>query len=201
MEPLSMRLNGQFTQYDPQEWRDGYDMTVNVGLGTGETFEQMQYLQQIAGAQMALMQSPMGGRVVTEANVYQTQARIAEKAGFKNPGEFWTDPSKLPPRPPPPPPPELMKAQAEMQFKQQDMQMKGAQLQADMQHQQQTAAIELQKAQVELQIKQAELELKRQALQLKAEEAALDAQIAQQRAVMQASDDMARAQRIQNDGY
>lgn len=201
MEPLSMRLNGGFTQYDPQEWRDGYDMTVNVGLGTGDNFEQMQYLQQIAAAQMAMMQSPMGGRIVNEANVYKTHARIAEKAGFKNPGEFWTDPTQLPPRPPPPPPPEVIKAQAEMQFKQQDMQMKGAQLQADMQHQQQTAAIELQKAQVELQIKQAELELKRQALQLKAEEAALDAQIAQQRAVMQASDDMARAQRIQNDGY
>lgn len=201
MEPMSMRLNGSFAQYDPQEWRDGYDMTINVGLGTGDTFEQMQYLQQIAGAQMALMQSPMGGRVVTEANVYQAQARIAEKAGFKNPGEFWTDPSKLPPRPPPPPPPELLKAQAEMQFRQQDMQMKGAQLQADMQHQQQTAAIELQQAQVELEIKRAELEIKRQALQLKADEAALDAQIAQQRAVMQASDDMARAQRIRNDGY
>ena len=88
MEQLSFRLNGKFVRYDPQEWRDGYDMSINVGIGTGDKMAQAQYLQQIAQAQFALLQGPMGGRVVTEQNIFATQARIAENAGFKNPAEF-----------------------------------------------------------------------------------------------------------------
>lgn len=104
MEKLSFRLNGEFVQYDPQEWRDGYDMTVNVGIGQGDEIQQAQMLQQIAAAQFALMQSPLAGRVVTEANIFATQARIAENAGFKNPAEFWTDPKGMPPPQPQPDP-------------------------------------------------------------------------------------------------
>lgn len=114
MEKLSFRLNNKFVQYDPQEWRDGYDMSINVGIGTGDRLQQAAYLQQISQVQLMLMNSPMGGRVVTEANVYNLQARIAENAGFKNPAEFWTDPSQIPPAQPQPSP-EQIKQQAEAQ--------------------------------------------------------------------------------------
>jgi hypothetical protein len=114
MDKLSFRLNGKFVQYDPQEWRDGYDLSINVGIGTGDKMQQAQYLAQISQVQLALMQTPMAGRVVTEKNVYALQARIAENAGFKNPAEFWTDPSQVPP-PQPQPSPEQIKQQAEAQ--------------------------------------------------------------------------------------
>ena len=120
MEKLSFRLSNEFVQYDPQEWRDGYDMSINVGIGTGDKMAQAAYLQQIAQAQFALLQSPLGGRVVTEANIYATQARIAENAGFKNPAEFWTDPSNMPPPPPPPPDPKMQIEMAKMQAAQQE---------------------------------------------------------------------------------
>lgn len=123
MEKLSFRLNGKFVQYDPQEWRDGYDMSINVGIGTGDKMQQAQYLAQISQVQLALMNSPMAGRVVTEQNVYALQARIAENAGFKNPAEFWTDPSQVPPPPPPGPPPEVQLEQIKQQGRLQEKQM------------------------------------------------------------------------------
>jgi len=119
MEKLSFRLSNNFVQYDPQEWRDGYDMSINVGIGTGDKMAQAAYLQQIAQAQFALLQSPLGGRVVTEANIYATQARIAENAGFKNPTEFWTDPSQMPP-PQPQPDPKMQLEMAKVQAQQQE---------------------------------------------------------------------------------
>lgn len=150
MEKLSFRLNGKFVQYDPQEWRDGYDMSINVGIGTGDRMQQSAYLQQIAQAQFALLQSPLGGRVVTEANVFAVQARIAENAGFKNPAEFWTDPSQMPP-PQPQPSPEQIKQQAEAQkiqfqaqqakeLKQMDLQDSAYKFQAEMQMQKEVDA-------------------------------------------------------------
>jgi hypothetical protein len=126
MEKLSIRLNGNYVQYDPQEWRDGYDMTINVGIGQGDEIQQAAMLQQIAGAQMALMQSPMGGRVVTEANIFEAQSAIAENAGFKNPARFWTDPQSLPPPQPPPPDPKMQLEQAKMQAAAQEAQAKRA---------------------------------------------------------------------------
>lgn len=117
MEKLSFRLNGAFVQFDPQEWRDQYDMTINVGIGQGDEIQQAAMLQQIAQAQMAYLQSPLGGRVVTEQNVFAVQAKIAENAGFKNPAEFWTDPAKLPPPQPPAPDPKIALEQAKLEQK------------------------------------------------------------------------------------
>lgn len=34
MEKMVFRLRNEFVEYDPNEWRDFYDMTINVGLGT-----------------------------------------------------------------------------------------------------------------------------------------------------------------------
>lgn len=175
IEKLSFRLSNKFVQYDPQEWRDGYDMSINVGIGTGDKMQQAAYLQQIAQAQFALLQSPLGGRVVTEANVYAAQARITENAGFKNPAEFWTDPSQLPPQQPQPSPDQI-KAQAEAQkiqfqaqhdkeLKAMDLQDSAYKFQAEMQVQKEVDANrqewEARQKTLELQ-QQAQLEAQRQ---------------------------------------
>lgn len=129
MEPLSMRLNGKFVQYDPSEWRDGYDMTVNVGLGTGDKVEQQQMLMTIAQAQAAVASSPFAAKLLTPKNVYNLQKRVAETAGFKSAEEFWTDPDTVPPQPQQPNP-QVMVEQAKLQADQQKTQ---AQMQADAQ--------------------------------------------------------------------
>lgn len=104
MEAISYRLNGNFVRYDPQEWRDQYDMTVNVGIGTGDVQQQSQFLQQIAQAQAAVAQSPYAKQLLSPKQVFNVQARLAENAGFKNPTEFWLDPDSVPPAEPQPNP-------------------------------------------------------------------------------------------------
>lgn len=120
MEEISFQLNGKFVRYNPQEWRDQFNMTINVGIGIGDVQQQQQFLMQIAQAQAMAMGSPLGGKLVTPKNIFNTQVRLAENAGFKNPGEFWTDPGEGPVQTPPPPPdPKVMLEQAKLQQTQQ----------------------------------------------------------------------------------
>jgi hypothetical protein len=80
-------------QYDPQEWRDGYDLTINVGLGTGDKEQNMLAFQQIAMVQEKLIGAGMSD-LVTKDNIYKLAARMTENAGFKEVNEFFTEPQQ-----------------------------------------------------------------------------------------------------------
>jgi hypothetical protein len=168
LDKLAFRVNGSFVEVDPQGWRDQYDMSIHVGIGTGDRAQQSAYLAQMAQSQAMVAQSPFAAQLLSPSNVYNLQARLAENAGFLNPGEFWTDPSTVPP-PQPQPSPDQLKAQqsmAELQFKaQQDQQKFQADIQMRMQVDQNRQEYEARQKQLELQ-QQAELE------QLKAQMAA-----------------------------
>jgi hypothetical protein len=152
MEKLSFRLNGSFVSYDPQEWRDQFDMTVNVGIGTGDVQQQAAMLQQIAAAQFAVMQTPVGAQLVDAQTLHATQARICENAGFKNPGEFWKDPATSePPQMPPPPDPTIVKTQMTLQA---DAQKTQATMQTDAQKFQAQLAFDAQQAQLDRESKE-----------------------------------------------
>ena len=150
MEDISFRLNGKFVSINPQEWRDQYDMTINVGLGTGDDVQKSQMLVQIAQAQAAVAQSPYAERLLNPKKIYNVQARLAETAGFKNPGEFWVDPDSLPPAQPKqaPPDPKILLEQAKLQN---DVHKTQAEMQ-----------IEQQQGAMELEFKRQEAELNRQ---------------------------------------
>ena len=126
METLSFRLKGQFVQYDPQEWRNQYDMSINVGLGTGNKETQAMSLAQIEAAQMAAVQGGGMGLLVTPKNLYNLQTQKVRLAGFQNVDDFWTDPGENMPKKPQQPSPEEIKAQA-------DQQKRATELQADQQ--------------------------------------------------------------------
>jgi hypothetical protein len=188
MEEISFRLHGNFVQYDPQNWRDQYDMTINVGIGTGDVQQQSVFLAQMAQAQAVVAQSPLGGKLITPKNIYNLQARLAENAGFKNPGEFWTDPGDGPMEPPPPPPPDprVMLAQAQLQNDQQktqaEMQIGQQKTQAEMQAEQQRFEMKLQFDAQQAELKrQHELELEAMRIQAKQQECSFNAAIANQR--------------------
>lgn len=102
---MTIRLRDEFVEVDPRAWANGFDMTVNVGLGTGNKDQQLVHLNAIAQAQFAMLQA--GLPVVTPKNIYNAQTKIVENAGFKNVEEFWTDPEQMPPSPPPPPDPRI----------------------------------------------------------------------------------------------
>jgi hypothetical protein len=172
MEQLAFRLNNKFVQYDPQEWRDQFDMTINVGLGSSDQQQKIMMLGQMMQAQMALMATPFGPQLVSPKTVYNLQARIAENAGFKNPQEFWVDPDTIPPQPPQEPQPdplvmaEQVKAQAQGQKAQAEMQFEAQKVQAEMTADQQKAVAEMtlakQKFEMELAFKAQESEKDRQ---------------------------------------
>lgn len=121
MEPISMRLRGEFVQLDPNEWTDAYDMTTNVGTGTGDTEKQMAVLTQITALQAQVMATAAGPMFVTPQQVYNASAKRIQLAGFKNVGEYLTDPGPQAkfPTPPPPPQPQVevakINAQADLQ--------------------------------------------------------------------------------------
>jgi hypothetical protein len=98
IDKLSFRLRNEFVQLDPNEWRDWYDMTINVGLGTGDKQQQAAHLQMILQNQMQLMQMGLAG----PKEVHATMSKMTENAGFKNIGDFWIDPMKNPTTPPAP---------------------------------------------------------------------------------------------------
>ncbi len=184
MEKLAFRLRDQFVEYDPNEWRDWYDMTVNVGLGSGDAQQKMAALQMIAQNQMALM--PMG--LSDPEKIYHTQSKMAEAAGFKDVQNFFSDPKGKTPPPPPPNPMiqiEQMKQQgiaAGNQFKaQQDMQKMQIESQVqDQQHQREMQRdMEVERNKQEMQARdsqfQAQLEVQKESQRMQMEEASKQA--------------------------
>ncbi len=127
MDKIAFRMNGKFVAYDPQEWRDAYDMTINVGIGTGDKEQQTMMLAGIEAAQVGAIQGGGMGVLVTPRNIYNLQKRKVELAGFKDVNEFWTQPpEQMPPQQPPPPDPKVQLEGAKLQ--QSDQQFQAEQL-------------------------------------------------------------------------
>lgn len=105
VDKLFFELRGEFVEIDPNEWIDGYDMSVNVGLGTGDREAQEKALAEEFQVQMSLLPTPLGqAGVVTPQQVYNTRAKLLSLRGFKNTSDFYTQP---PPGPLPPQPPQV----------------------------------------------------------------------------------------------
>lgn len=139
-----IRLRNQWVVVDPRQWVKRMDMQVSVGLGDGSKQQQIVVLQQQVQAQMALM--PMG--LAKPENIYNSVKRIAQLNGFKDPNEFWTDPTLNPPQPPGPPP-EIIKEQMRGQIQ---LQMAQFQAQQDQLKTQATAEVQLQQARAQLEL-------------------------------------------------
>lgn len=188
-----VKLRGEWVPINPRSWKSRTDMSISVGLGTGNKDQVLQHLTMLWQMQTAGLQFG----IARPENLLETAKRLTNNIGMKQADMFWTDPRQNPPQQQSDP--NMLKVQAEIQGKQAELQLKTQSTQADIAHKQQTSQLDLAKAQVELEIKRADLALRQQALELKRQEAALDAQIAQQRAVMQASDDMARAAQVRSE--
>jgi hypothetical protein len=108
-----MRLNNEWIDVDPSEWKTQFDFAVNVGLGTGNKDQQVQHLMGLMQVQEKALQ--IG--VANPQNIYNAASKLAENMGFKNSDAMFTDPSKTPPQPPQPHP-EQIKMQGMMQIEQ-----------------------------------------------------------------------------------
>ena len=87
-----VRMRGKFVAIDPREWSNEYDLTVNVGLGTGNREQQMAMVAAILQKQeQILAQMGMANPLVSPSQYRNTFGRFIESAGFKDTNEFFRE--------------------------------------------------------------------------------------------------------------
>ena len=157
--PRTVRLRGEWVQYDPRSWNSDMDCTVNTGLGAGTRERDMQMVQFILGMQEKLLASlgPVDNPFVSPDNLYASLQKLVQAAGMKTPDMFFTkpDPEKIAAKAKAmaeQPSPEMMKVQAQAEAKKAELQMTGQIKAAEMQ----------QSGQAERANLEAEMQLKRE---------------------------------------
>jgi len=148
-------LRNNWVPIRPDVWRDKYDCTVSVALGSGNKDQQMAHLSQML--QFAGEAMKGGLPIVNVQNMYNLGATLIRAMGFQNVDDFLTNPETIPPKQEEPDP-EAQEKQMEMQLKQKELEIKAADVQVKMQKIQQ----EYQKNAVDAQLKAAELNLEAQ---------------------------------------
>ncbi len=174
-----VRMRGKFVAIDPREWSNEYDLTVNVGLGTGNREQQMAMVAAILQKQEQIMsQMGIANPLVSPSQYRNTLGRFIESAGFKDTSEFFREITPemeqqllQPQQQPDPATAALMQqAQAQMQITQAkaqaDIQLNQAKAQADIQLQREKAAADIQlareKAAAQMELKSAEFQAEAQ---------------------------------------
>lgn len=120
-----IRLRGQFVEMDPREWTTEMDMTVKVGLGTGDRPQQVALLSQLLSQakDIIALQGGLSGPLLTVQNIYNMLRDQVHAAGFRSIDSWFMDPSTMPPpqqgQQQQQPNPLVIAAQAEMQIAQQ----------------------------------------------------------------------------------
>lgn len=119
IKELVMKLTGQWVAVNPRVWKDRTDMTVKVGMGTGDRDIVRQGLMMMGQIQREMMGA--GSRMVDEAKLYATAERLMGTFGFKSVEPFLNNPSMMPPPPPKGPDPQTQMAMAQLQMAQKEL--------------------------------------------------------------------------------
>jgi hypothetical protein len=126
-----IRLRNEWVQIDPRSWDTSMDVTVNIGLGNGDTNERLAALTTIAAKQeQALQQLGVTNPLVTPQQYARTLRKIVELSGFKDVSMYFNDISddwKPEPKQPKPTPEEVL-AKVQAESIQADIQKKAAEL-------------------------------------------------------------------------
>ena len=168
-----VRLRNEFVAIDPQEGNSGFDVIVNVGLGTADDEQKIAFLQAIASKQETILQTLGADNPICDLSQYvHTLRQITEIGGFKDANQFFKTPQAVQmqmqqqkaekegqPQQNPVMQAEMMKAQAEIEARK----MK---IEADIELARQKAIADIQLAREKM---NAELEMRRQELGMEAE--------------------------------
>jgi len=114
-------IRGQWVNVNPSEWIQRSNMTVMVGLGSGDKEKIIGHLMMILQIQKEAMMN--GLQIVQPHNLYNTLSKLVENAGLKEPSQFFTDPAMLPPPEPEPPSAEEQLVMAQARAAEQQMQV------------------------------------------------------------------------------
>lgn len=130
-KPRMVRLRNQWVQIDPRAWDNSMDVSINIGLGQGDTNERLQGLMMILQKQeQALSTMGADNPFVTLTQFSRTLRKIVELSGFKDASQYFKDVPEgyMPPKNPERPTPEQVLAQVQAESIQADIQKKAAEL-------------------------------------------------------------------------
>jgi hypothetical protein len=142
-------LRNKWVPVRPDMWRDKYDCTVSVGIGSGNKDQQLMHLTTMLSFAGDAMRG--GLKIVNEKNMYNMGAALIKNMGFQNVDDFLTDPDSVPPQPNP----QEELEQQEMQLKQKELEIKAADVQIKQMRLQKDAAAD----DIDARLKMAELAL------------------------------------------
>lgn len=95
-KPEMIQVNGEWVNISPSEWKDQFNTTVKVGLGTGSK-------EQLAARVMGLLQVQMQAAtfgIITPSQIAETVKLYVQAAEFKEPERFVSpEPTGMPPNP------------------------------------------------------------------------------------------------------
>ena len=176
-----VRMRGEYVSFDPRTWANEYDVSVNVGLGSGDRDQKLTMLQMILSKQEQILQQFGPSNPLVSVGQYRnTLAKFIESAGFKDANQFLNpitpeqDAQLAQPKPPTPDAQaevakmladvEREKTQAKAQIDSQKLDLERQKLEAEytrkgiemqMQNQKDTADIKIKEAQLAVQQLQA----------------------------------------------
>ena len=155
-----IKVNSKYVPFNPREWRNEFNLSVNVGLGTGGKQEQLATMQMILQKQeQVIQQYGLANPLVNLKQYRDTLAKFINMAGFKDDTQFLmsiTDEQA-----------QALAQQAAQAPKEEDSNTKAAAILAE---------VEREKAQLKMQEQMAKLNLEREQMQLKAQKEALELQ-------------------------
>ncbi len=155
-----IKIQSSYVSMNPREWSNEFNLTVNVGLGTGGKQEQLATMQMILAKQeQVIQQYGLANPLVNLKQYRDTLAKFINMAGFKDDTQFLnevTDEQAM-----------ALAQQAAQTPKEEDSNTKAAAILAE---------VEREKAQLKMQEQMAKLNLEREQMQLKAQKEALELQ-------------------------
>jgi hypothetical protein len=109
-------------------------MVIEVGVGSGGKDMELVVMEKMLQFQQEVvaLQGGLNGPLVTADNAYNLLKRFSERAGFKAPEQFWSNPTEAPPQQPQPDP-EMLKLQADAKASEAKAQADMAKVQSEMQ--------------------------------------------------------------------
>ncbi len=139
-QPRTVRLRGEWVQFDPRTWNVDMDATINTGLGAGTRERDMMMMQVVTGMQEKLLTAfgPSNNLYVKPEQLYNGIAKTVEASGLKSVDQYFSNPT-----------PEEVQAFAEA---------KSQQPSPEQEKTQGAIAVEQAKGQVTAQVKQVEIQ-------------------------------------------
>jgi hypothetical protein len=155
-----VRLNGKFVPFNPREWNDQYNVSINVGLGTGTRQEQLTTMQMILQKQEQIIQQyGLSNPLVNLMQYRNTLAKFINMAGFKDAAQFMNEIT-----------PEQNEILSQPQPEKPDPNTEAAKVLAEVEREKAVIRAQTEAAKLELEREQMQLDNARKALELQQQE-------------------------------